>query len=271
MLGLFSVLCRFVALFCLKLFLLKVGVRYFDMSFNQFKSTTIFGDFKVEKRNVSDPIPSVVVNANATFNESVTFNNPSISGIDKVVVGLSNVDNTSDLNKPVSISAQNALNLKANDNVVVKLTGNQTIAGNKTLSGTTTINTFSASTIDVIMDKVYPVGSIYINYNSTTNPSTLLGIGTWSQISSGTFLRANTSGGTTGGSTDHNHKWYEYTNGLANAYTIDTNASAGASSYGSAGATVNIPATGSLTRDFFTDIQDHLPPYLNVIMWRRTG
>ena len=49
-------------------------------------------------------------------------------------VGLSNVDNTSDANKPVSTAQQTALNLKANDNTVVKLTGNETIAGVKTFA-----------------------------------------------------------------------------------------------------------------------------------------
>ena len=36
-----------------------------------------------------------------------------MSGIDKTVVGLSNVDNTTDLNKPISTLTQTALNLKA--------------------------------------------------------------------------------------------------------------------------------------------------------------
>lgn len=54
--------------------------------------------------------------------------------LNKAAVGLGNVDNTSDANKPVSTATQTALNLKADDNAVVKLTGNQTIAGTKTFS-----------------------------------------------------------------------------------------------------------------------------------------
>jgi hypothetical protein len=50
------------------------------------------------------------------------------------MVGLSNVDNTTDLGKPISTATQTALNLKADDNSVVKLTGNQTVAGVKTFS-----------------------------------------------------------------------------------------------------------------------------------------
>ena len=45
--------------------------------------------------------------ANATFTGTV-------SGITKTMVGLANVDNTSDANKPVSSATQSALNLKAN-------------------------------------------------------------------------------------------------------------------------------------------------------------
>lgn len=49
----------------------------------------------------------------------------------KVDVGLSNVDNTSDVNKPISTATQTALNLKANDSNVVHKTGetSQTVIG----------------------------------------------------------------------------------------------------------------------------------------------
>jgi len=52
----------------------------------------------------------------------------------KADVGLGNVDNTADTDKPVSTAQETALNLKANDSVVVKLTGSQTIDGVKTFS-----------------------------------------------------------------------------------------------------------------------------------------
>jgi len=44
-------------------------------------------------------------------------------------VGLGNVDNTSDANKPISIATQSALNLKANDSVVVKSVNGMTPTG----------------------------------------------------------------------------------------------------------------------------------------------
>lgn len=54
-------------------------------------------------------------------------------------VGLGNVDNTSDANKPVSTAVQTALNTKASDSAVVHTTGNETIAGTKTFSTAPTL------------------------------------------------------------------------------------------------------------------------------------
>ena len=54
--------------------------------------------------------------------------------LDKTAVGLSNVNNTSDANKPVSTATQTALDLKADISATVALTGTQTIAGTKTFS-----------------------------------------------------------------------------------------------------------------------------------------
>ena len=50
---------------------------------------------------------------NNTWTGTNTFTG-TISGITKAMVGLTNVDNTSDLNKPVSTATTTQLNLKAN-------------------------------------------------------------------------------------------------------------------------------------------------------------
>ena len=47
-----------------------------------------------------------------TPKESLTFTG-TVSGITQAMVGLGNVDNTTDLNKPISTATQSALNLKA--------------------------------------------------------------------------------------------------------------------------------------------------------------
>ena len=61
---------------------------------------------------------------------------------------------------------------------------NQTISGNKTFSGTTTFS----GTIDgiALVNKMFPVGSVYITATNT-NPGTFLG-GTWTQIAQGRTL-----------------------------------------------------------------------------------
>jgi len=214
----------------------------------------------------------VKLSGNQTIAGDKTFSNNILASGDIQLGG--NITYTeAGISQTITKAELNQLNnTLALDNAVVKLSGNQTIAGNKTLTGTTTINTLASATLNIILSAVYPVGSIYINYNSTTNPSTLLGIGTWSQISSGTFLRANTSGGTTGGSTNHNHKWYEYTFGV-NDKSIATATFSGAQSYNSSGSLIDVDptASGKLTGDMFTSDTNHLPPYLNVIMWRRTA
>lgn len=66
---------------------------------------------------------------------SPTFSG-TVSGITKSMVGLGNVDNTSDANKPVSTATQTALDLKAN------LSGSNTLTGALLL----TLNTGSTST-----------------------------------------------------------------------------------------------------------------------------
>lgn len=72
----------------------------------------------------------------------------------KSMVGLSNVDNTTDLNKPVSNAVQTALDLKANSNTSPTitlsgdLTGNVTLSnlGNATLSATIAANSVALGT-----------------------------------------------------------------------------------------------------------------------------
>ena len=54
--------------------------------------------------------------------------------MNKQAVGLGNVDNTSDLNKPISTATQLALDKKADDNKVVHIDGYEIITGNKEFS-----------------------------------------------------------------------------------------------------------------------------------------
>jgi len=54
----------------------------------------------------------------------------------------------------------------------------------------------SAETAATLLASVYPVGSIYTNYNVSTNPATLIGFGTWSAVGQGRVLVGKASSGT---------------------------------------------------------------------------
>lgn len=66
---------------------------------------------------VRDTIAGALVagaNINITVDDVLDTINIAVTGLTKTTVGLANVDNTSDANKPVSTAQQTALNLKAN-------------------------------------------------------------------------------------------------------------------------------------------------------------
>jgi hypothetical protein len=65
----------------------------------------------------------VSFNGNVSFNSPITISFPTgsiadtvIANLDKSDVGLSNVDNTADTDKPISTAVQSALNAKATSN-----------------------------------------------------------------------------------------------------------------------------------------------------------
>jgi len=84
--------------------------------------------------------------------ESPTFTG-TVSGITKTMVGLGNVDNTSDANKPVSTATQTALDAKASLSGAtftgsVEIDQNLTVDGNLTVNGTT----FNASSTSIVIE-----------------------------------------------------------------------------------------------------------------------
>jgi hypothetical protein len=105
----------------------------------------------------------------------------TVSGVTKTHVGLGNVDNTSDANKPVSTATQTALDAKANLSGAT-FTGDVTVEtdlivdGNLTVSGTTT--TVSAQDL-VVSDPL-----IYIGEGNTAN---LVDIGLVGSFDNGTY------------------------------------------------------------------------------------
>lgn len=139
-----------------------------------------------------------------------------------------------------------------------------------------------ANAIQGIKDLLYPVGSIYMNTDVTTNPATLLGFGTWTLTAQGRALMGRSTSdsdfdlGDTGGSKTHAHlmfttgnpnqgDWYAtggqqiQAGGGQNSNTgIYANSFTDPGFLG-AGATINTGSTNGL------------PPYLAVCIWKRTA
>jgi hypothetical protein len=89
------------------------------------------------KANSADVTTSLALKANLA---SPTFTG-TVSGIDKTMVGLGNVDNTTDLLKPVSTATQTALNAKANSTDVTTSLALKANLASPTFTGTVTIPT----------------------------------------------------------------------------------------------------------------------------------
>jgi len=190
------------------------------------------------------------------------------------------------------------------------LTGNQSIAGTKTFSepivGSITGNAATAtlatnattaalanSVANAALDKIYPVGSVYINATNATNPTTLLGFGTWVSFGAGRVPVGVDGSDTlfdapekTGGSKDaivvsHTHtanvNETPHSHGLTNdrpyggygaGGTIELRASppqAGITGTTLTGITVSNSATGS------SGTNANIQPFIAVYMWKRTA
>jgi hypothetical protein len=160
--------------------------------------------------------------------------------------------------------------------------------------GTNTTQLASTAFVQEALQKLHPVGSIYINATNATNPGTLLGFGTWVAFGAGRVLlssgslAANTfTAGQTGGSYDatlpsHTHAATSTDSGHSHGYSPvsnltgsgdeqlavnnGTNKSVGNTTNQSvANITTTIGSTGS------SAINANLQPYIVVVMWQRTA
>jgi len=149
-----------------------------------------------------------------------------------------------------------------------------------------------------ITDKIYPIGSIYCNYDNSSNPSTILGVGTWSQLR-GRFLVGEGAGTdinnvaqnfpatTTGGEYTHRlleseiptHRHDMY-NGSTTSSDTPTIADGNVSSRYTAGAnesyfmqrtTAPNQWTGVTNYAGSNNTHNNIPPYQTVYMWRRVA
>lgn len=180
------------------------------------------------------------------------------------------------------------------------MTGALTTKGIKLTSGTDYGNTLPSSPdtnqlffhtvgTNFVLDNVYPVGSIYMNVNST-NPRTLFG-GTWEQIQ-GKFLLGMSSSypaGSQGGeashtlTTDempsHGHNpanqsgYYGFITNSKKAFEVgDMGVQSGSGRY-----YPYAPADFDISRNSLTGTtgggssHNNMPPYLSIYIWKRTA
>jgi hypothetical protein len=142
--------------------------------------------------------------------------------------------------------------------------------------------------VQAALAALYPVGSIYTNATSSTNPATLLGFGTWTAFAAGRvmvgFNASNALFDTaeeTGGSADAivvSHTHTATVTDPTHAHTYSNPVTPGASGTGglgssgstttsaaSTGITVGISTTGS------SGTNANYQPYITVYMWKRTA
>jgi hypothetical protein len=151
--------------------------------------------------------------------------------------------------------------------------------------------------VQAVLQTLYPVGSVYSNATSSTNPATLLGFGTWTAFGAGKVMVGLDSGdatfstvGNTGGSKDaitvsHTHTATSTDSGhthttslyIVNDFNGPQNYKGGAysddqqgtfsvtSSTGNANISTSIASTGS------SGTNANLMPYVVVYCWKRTA
>ncbi len=165
--------------------------------------------------------------------------------------------------------------------------------------GTNTTQIATAALVLAAMSALYPIGSIYTNAGSTTNPATLLGFGTWEAFGAGRVMVGLNSSdalfdtlGETGGSKDAIAVEHSHTASSASAgehtHTLNVNTALRSSdccSYqfpqanGSAnsGQMSSISTAGAHTHDITVNsagssgTNANLQPYVTVAMWKRTA
>lgn len=216
----------------------------------------------------------------------------------KADVGLSNVDNTSDANKPVSTAQQAALNLKA-PLASPAFTGNPTAPTPATSDNDTSIATtaFVKASLAAVLSAIYPVGSLYFT-TVNTNPGAQLG-GTWAAWGSGRvpvgvdaaqaeFNTVEKTGGekthvlTTPEMPSHSHSGTALSNG-SHSHTFNAKFNNNADLFVGTGA---VNADGSLRTTDAAGAHTHtlsinntggggahnnLQPYITCYMWKRTA
>ena len=189
-------------------------------------------------------------------------------------------------------AVSNAIASKANINSPT-FTG--TPAGPTASAGTATTQLATTAFVTSALNAAYPVGSIYINASSSSNPSVLLGFGTWEAFGAGRVMVGFNSSDAlfdtleeTGGSKDavvvshthtatsvvtdpgHNHLAFSYYGGglgVGNPGINQANDQGQVTSTATTG--ISVATTNASTGVSGTNA--NIQPYITVRMWKRTA
>jgi hypothetical protein len=159
--------------------------------------------------------------------------------------------------------------------------------------GTNTTQIASTAFVQASLAALYPVGSIYINATSSTNPATLLGFGTWTAFAAGRVLvgynPSNTlfdSAEETGGTADsvvvsHTHTATSTDSGHAHTFIYQNSSTSGGGSAintvagGNSASTSTTSSTAVITTTVASagvaGTNANYQPYITVFMWKRTA
>ena len=119
-----------------------------------------------------------------------------------------------------------------------------------------------------LLDVVYPVGSVYMSFESTSPASTVGG--TWSQITD-RFLYASSSSGSTGGESQHALTVSEmpshthYFRGFWSCQALNAARHCVSYDYQADG-----QGTGYTMETGGSSAHNNMPPYVTCYMWKRT-
>ena len=256
------------------------------------------GDGTTQIKNLKDMVPGVASTSTAGLMSASdkTKLDGIATGANKTIVdsALSSDSTNPVQNKVIKTELGKKLNLSGGT-----MKGALTTKGIKLTSGTDYGTTLPSSPAtnqlffqtvgsNFILDNVYPVGSIYMNVNST-NPGTLFG-GTWEQIQ-GRFLLGMSSSypaGSQGGEAEHTLTVSEMPthNGHLSAGIAGTAPygkgnykgflnSSTMTAYGDGGRGWNVYAGNEMhpVSESVGGGQSHnnMPPYLSVYIWKRTA
>ncbi len=229
-----------------------------------------------------------IITTGQTFNATDAVTSTKLQNIASAATFDDPVDETS-LEKITSGTDLGKLRIKAGGVTTSKIANNtitsdqiqdDSVTTNKIDDGSVTANKLATDALEL----AYPLGSIYMNADSASNPSTLLGFGSWSLFSQGTFLAGYKS-------SDNNFDQVGYgqnTNGRVGAVHVKlTSSQSGLPSHshtllgggfnGNSGAepgnsrSSNLGQTGTTGGDDAADYHENMPPYTVVYMWRRTN